>query len=131
MAEYIEREEAYPLAKKICDAIDSNEFQRLNFGRRILDLIDDIPAADVRPAVRGKWIETKTGFHCSACKTKAKGTKDGALLSNFCFFTIIAFPIVAVIVNAIKEGIGEFVILVAAMFVLLGLISLAAWCITT
>ena len=51
MAEYIDRDGAYPLAKKICDAIDSDEFQRLNFGMRILDWIDDIPAADVRPVV--------------------------------------------------------------------------------
>ena len=49
--EYIERESAYPLAKKICDAIDSKEFKRLNFGHRILDWIDEIPAADVRPVV--------------------------------------------------------------------------------
>lgn len=49
--EYIERGAAYPLAKKICDAFDSDEFQRLNFGMRILDWIDDIPAADVRPVV--------------------------------------------------------------------------------
>ena len=49
--EYIERGAAYPLAKKICDAIDSDEFQRLNFGMRILDWIDDIPAADVRSVV--------------------------------------------------------------------------------
>ena len=48
---YIEREAAYPLAKKICDAIDSEDFQRLNFGMRILDWIDDIPVADVRPVV--------------------------------------------------------------------------------
>ena len=48
---YIECEAAYPLAKKICDAIDSEDFQRLNFGVRILDWIDDIPAADVRPVV--------------------------------------------------------------------------------
>ena len=82
--EYIEREAAYPLAKKICDAIDSEDFQRLNFGMRILDWIDDLTAADVRPVVHGRWIETKTGFHCSACKSKAKGTKDGALLSSYC-----------------------------------------------
>lgn len=48
---YIECEAAYPLAKKICDAIDSEDFQRLNFGMRILDWIDDIPAADVQPVV--------------------------------------------------------------------------------
>lgn len=49
--EYISREAAYPLAKKICDAIDSEDFKRLNFGMRILDWIDDLPAADVRPVV--------------------------------------------------------------------------------
>ena len=78
--EYIEREAAYPLAKKICDAIDSEDFQRLNFGMRILDWIDDIPAADVRPVVRGKWIdhyepystgeewiEAQYGYECSIC----------------------------------------------------------------
>ena len=70
--EYIERGAAYPLAKKICDAIDSDEFQRLNFGMRILDWIDDIPAADVRPVVRGKWTCHRTLEHdgdwwCTAC----------------------------------------------------------------
>jgi hypothetical protein len=54
MAEYIEREAAYPLAKKICDAVDSHP--RVLLPRTILDLIDDLPAADVRPVVHGKWI---------------------------------------------------------------------------
>ncbi|MBR2582846.1 MAG: hypothetical protein IKD61_05575 [Oscillospiraceae bacterium] len=67
MAEYIEREAAYPLAKKICDAIDSDEFQRLNFGMRILDWIDDIPAADVRPVMRGKCTNQARYFFCSEC----------------------------------------------------------------
>lgn len=61
--ECIEREAAYPLAKKICDAIDSEDFQRLNFGMRILDWIDDIPAADVRPVARGQWVDGK----CNQC----------------------------------------------------------------
>ena len=46
--------------------------------------LEKLPAADVRPVARGRWVETKTGFHCSACKVKAKGTKDGALLSEYC-----------------------------------------------
>lgn len=64
--EYIERETAYPLAKKICDAIDSKEFQRLNFGMRILDWIDDLPAADVRPVVVCADCE-----HNNHCMTQA------------------------------------------------------------
>lgn len=68
MPEYIDREAAYPFAKKICDAIDSKEFQRLNFGMRILDWIDDIPAADVQPVVRGKWEHLGSDvWRCSQC----------------------------------------------------------------
>ncbi len=85
MKEYIERETAYPLAKKICDAIDSKDFQRLNFGMRILDWIDDLPAADVRPVVRGKWIDRDDDYYgwnmwaCSACGEEfvlTEGTPD-------------------------------------------------------
>ena len=84
MSEYIDREAAYPLAKKICDAIDSKEFQRFDFGTRILDWIDDIPAADVRPVKPGKWtkcivatdnlydergmIENMKGYVCDSCR---------------------------------------------------------------
>ena len=66
MAEYIERKAAYPLAKKICDAID--KVPRCILGHDILDFIDDIPAADVRPVVRGKWINQRADSEmCSAC----------------------------------------------------------------
>jgi len=64
---YIECEAAYPLAKKICDAIDSEDFQRFNFGMRILDWIDEIPAADVVAVVRCKecWFYQKDMMICS------------------------------------------------------------------
>ena len=74
MAEYIEREAAYPLAKKICDAIDSEDFQRLNFGMRILDWIDDIPAADVRPVVKARWNVGAYGWECSNCTIESNNT---------------------------------------------------------
>ena len=72
MAEYIEREKVYPIAKQICDAIDSKDFQRLNFGMRILDWIDDLPAADVRPVVRGhivdmRYAEDDGEWRCTHC----------------------------------------------------------------
>ena len=89
--EYIEREAAYPLAKKICDAIDSEDFQRLNFGMRILDWIDDIPAADVRPVVRGKWEVSRTdyGWNGAEFPTHCKCTECGREVpyqdkDNFC-----------------------------------------------
>lgn len=74
MAEYIERTAAYSLAKKICDAID--KVPRCILGKDILNFIDDIPAADVRPVVRGHWTtehlaSTRGGTYpvvrCSVC----------------------------------------------------------------
>jgi DNA-directed RNA polymerase subunit RPC12/RpoP len=84
MSEYIEREAALKILTEYDRAhIKLKDKPILGIASIAIE-IGAIPAADVVPVVRGKWIETKTGFHCSACKTKAKGTKDGALLSNFC-----------------------------------------------
>lgn len=71
--EYIEREEAYSLAKKVCEAVDSKP--RVSLPRIILDLIDDLPAADVRPARHGRWAKKveidgvlkREYFVCSEC----------------------------------------------------------------
>lgn len=63
MAEYIEREGAYPLAKRICDAVSSGNYYKASFGMQILDWIDDIPAADV---VSHEWvIEHMSGDYIS------------------------------------------------------------------
>ena len=112
MAEYIEREAAYPLAKKICDAVDSQP--RVLLPRTILDLIDDLPAADmvardcydrllaendelrkVRPVVRGKWIgypeclkypNAYSNDHivCSACEECFSILDNDCERFNFC-----------------------------------------------
>lgn len=50
MAEYIEREQAYQIAKLIVDYIHSDKYHPVNLGAVIMDMIDDIPAADVIPA---------------------------------------------------------------------------------
>lgn len=55
MAEYIEREAAYALSKKICDAIRNHKYHPATFGHLILDWIDDLPAADVQPVRHGRW----------------------------------------------------------------------------
>ena len=72
MAEYIEREAAI----NCC-----------TFGRTSLGLISElrrIPAADVRPVVRGRWIRpTRVPdsmlYECSVC-----GFDTGAYTFNFC-----------------------------------------------
>lgn len=51
MAEYIEREAAYSIAKKVVDAIANGKYRVGVFGHDIMDWIDEIPAADVRPVV--------------------------------------------------------------------------------
>ena len=49
MAEYINREEIYPLAKKIVDALNANGGKKyITLADDLLDWIDDLPAADVR-----------------------------------------------------------------------------------
>jgi rubrerythrin len=53
--EYIEREAAYPLAKKICDTFYDGKHSAIEMPHLILDLIDDLPAADVRPVVKARW----------------------------------------------------------------------------
>ena len=57
MAEYIEREAVLEAAKK----------SHLYFD--IKPIINSIPAADVRPVVRGKWVDNKVAFYlgCSEC----------------------------------------------------------------
>ncbi len=78
--EYIEREAAYAAVRE-----SVNEFWRqLEINIRI----DEIPAADVEPVVRGKWIErqyplplsdgSKKAVECSVCLTHWDGT------SNYC-----------------------------------------------
>ncbi len=51
MTEYISRDAAYPLAKKICDTFYDDKHSAIEMPYLILDWIDDIPAADVRPVV--------------------------------------------------------------------------------
>lgn len=49
--EYIEREAAYSIAKKVVDAIADGQYHAGVFGHDIMDWIDDIPAANVREVV--------------------------------------------------------------------------------
>lgn len=60
MAEYIEREAALRIVNGFCHPV--------NIG----DEIAKLPAADVRPVVRGRWVKEHTpyndhAYRCSAC----------------------------------------------------------------
>lgn len=51
MDDYIEREQAYQIAKLIVDYIHSDKYHPVNLGAVIMDMIDDISPADVQPVI--------------------------------------------------------------------------------
>lgn len=85
---YIEREAAYPLAKKICDAFHSGEHSVIEMPFLILNWIDDIPAANVRPVVRGTWVGIDDFPHddweCDHCGCVVESTNDPWNYYHFC-----------------------------------------------
>ena len=48
-----------------------------------VNAIDNIPAADVREVVRGKWIWDDEGYHCSECFYHAYGEAGEILSGNW------------------------------------------------
>ena len=85
--EYIEREAARKLACKICGdcdgGVDVCQFRDLD--------VDAIPAADVRPVVRGKWKvslhKTYYDVSCSVCGINSffqVDEKDSVSYANYC-----------------------------------------------
>lgn len=102
MSEYIERE---ALMKNFC-GFDLTEC--VKYGNRtkeqasrsfetlmmyeIADVVEDAPAADVAPVVKGIWKDyggADAGFHyCSECKAQAFNYEDDGqileVLSNYC-----------------------------------------------
>lgn len=71
MAEYIEREAAIEKLNKLCDRVCKYSKAQRKYmcgacplGDAFTVIEDDIPAADVRPVVRGKWVKAR-GSWCT------------------------------------------------------------------
>ena len=68
MAEYIERE---AVMKKFADHVkrsNNGDFASTPTWNQAVQIVEDSPAADVRPVVRGKWITVKHPlYECSIC----------------------------------------------------------------
>lgn len=76
MTEYIERE---TVMQKFADRVkrsNNSDFAPVPTWNQAVQIVEDIPAADVRPVVRGHWIGTKEAeemgdimkeFTCSVC----------------------------------------------------------------
>lgn len=77
MAEYIEREATYTIAKKICNAIRNGEYHPAVFAYDIMDWIDDVPAADVVPGSDFRTCRNELCLRCGQYKTKHLGSCDG------------------------------------------------------
>lgn len=97
MKEYIEKDAAIEFVKSlidtmsVCTSIDECLGMK-SMKSRALGALHDVPAADVRPVVRGKWIIHKpfdSGRHnCNECiECSVCGTwfgHDCYEISNFC-----------------------------------------------
>ena len=90
MAEYIEREAYLDRLEEVKSVLVLNENDSFDDGVRIgieraMSEAETIPAADVRPVVRGKWIDRDDDYYgwnmwaCSACGEEfvlTEGTPD-------------------------------------------------------
>ena len=92
MTEYIEREKAM-FQIDVADFVRDNDFQggaTLLFYDDVVDRLSDIPAADVRPLVRGKWKPRdltwgRSYYYCSACEeTVGMPTAMGIPMFRYC-----------------------------------------------
>jgi len=93
MAEYIERE-AVMLQINIADFVRDDNYEAgatLLFQDDVVDRISSIPAADVRPVVRGKWKvsahKTYYDVSCSVCGINSffqVDEKDSVSYANYC-----------------------------------------------
>ena len=70
MAKYIERESAKArLRMWITDCVLDGDNEAADCFRDCIDLLDSIPAAEVTPVRRGRWIASHDEFcACSTCK---------------------------------------------------------------
>ena len=83
--EHIEREAAFNALLKLVPKVDDDGYCWVIRGDAA-KAIDSIPAADVRPVVRGKWQIYYTDLdntytRCTACLCSFKGAKNHY---NFC-----------------------------------------------
>lgn len=76
MAEYINREAAIKKFKERCTKCDARFEDQLCLqcsGRSDLEIVCDLPAADVEPVVHGEWLLKHIGaghyWECSICHT--------------------------------------------------------------
>ena len=89
MDKYIKREEImkFPIRKDHCDKEHANE--HFIFGiESVLEYIENLPIADVKPIVHGRWMheETEGGFPTWKCSRCGHGTNyDPNGIDLYCY----------------------------------------------
>ena len=75
MATYIERE---TYRNRLADLESWCQDLRKPGLKQALEMFDEVPAADVAPVVRGRWMYEKTegGFHIWRCSRCGRGMND-------------------------------------------------------
>ena len=84
MSDYISRQEAIAVAEKELSAKYNRREMAVGFcGFR--NIIENVPAADVRENVRGKWIDIWDDFRISTkCKCNRCNKESERPVGNFC-----------------------------------------------
>ena len=86
MADYIERQAALELAMAYAPDDDGSCSKAGEDIRNLLDELESIPPADVRPVVRAEWIKPDDDeMYCSACHLGMELFTPG-LFFRFCPF---------------------------------------------
>lgn len=67
MAEYIEREKTLAVFCDWCGVCPEEKREPLKCDDILAGVLKKLPAADVRPVVRGAWKETIFGWECPVC----------------------------------------------------------------
>jgi hypothetical protein len=91
MADYIEREAALrfqdELEPVICKSVETGALFSATKDADLTSYLIALPAADVRPVVRGKWTLNKDGSGtCSVCGREQSECWDLDNWDNFCHF---------------------------------------------
>ena len=86
MADYIERQAALELAMAYAPDDDGSCSKAGEDIRNLLDELESIPPADVRPVVRGEWKQYRKGIdlQCSRCYWSSDVISTLGIPLNFC-----------------------------------------------
>lgn len=87
MAEYIDRDAVYTAFTNACTDVLERASEIIYIAgfsyERVIEILDDIPTADVAPVVHGRWVDAGRGI--KACSNCNHGIKEHmACVNHYC-----------------------------------------------